>query len=126
MAACRSTLIASLLIGAGAQSNVAIPVDAVSLVVYNPSLANVYLRWSGDPVAIDAGRTGYDLPIPGESLMAIPIPATADFLSLDWSTSSIPEDPGSPPIAGLDTDTVLVYTTPNNQGTFVGPLAGTH
>jgi|GEM_PF-6658282 hypothetical protein len=118
MGPCRSTLLAKLN-AADETSQVIgkeIPADAESLVVFNPSSVSVFIRWGTDPSPIGvADPTSYDWVFPPASLSAMPIPADVASMSVFWYATG-----GG--VVGID-QVVLVYSTPNNQGTFTGAVS---
>lgn len=90
-----------------------LPPGSCSLVVLNPLSAPIYILWSqGVPSA-----SAFDLVVPGNALMAVPVPSGASALS------AVVLYPGGTVPTGDGGSHAVLSMTDNNQGAFVGPLA---
>jgi hypothetical protein len=113
--------------GAVSLPPLSLPPDAVSLVIHNPSFAFLACRWGATPVDPSDSRSGFDFAIPGPSLCSVPIKAGETQLSVAWGTPPVPFGYGETYVVEIDesgADVISIWSTPNNQGTFIGPLNG--
>lgn len=89
-----------------------IPDGQCSLVVHNPLAAPIYVLFGGGVPAANS----YDLAVPGQALLAYPLPYGAAQLSalVDYAGAVPASDAGQH---------ATISVTRTNQGTFVGALA---
>lgn len=118
---CRASLVGRMpIISDSALSALPIPTDALSIVIDNPSLADVLIRWGPTPVDPTDSRDGYDVAVPGPSLSSRPIPDDATVMSIAWRAPANTVFGFSVSVDTTGADVVTIQATPNNQGTFFG------
>ena len=114
---CRSRLVTKMRVHEKAgQVNLPVLDSDLALIVHNPSLAVVLLRWGAGPVDPSDQIAGYDVVLPHLSYSTVPVPAGVSIVAIDWVYAGVAGSAQPVPVDVSGRDCITVWATPANVG----------